>query len=39
MISKNFIRSSVMCTIGGAMPMASGLALLPFYTDLLIGMS
>lgn len=35
MISKKFLQSSVLYTIGGAMPMASGLVLLPFYTDLL----
>jgi O-antigen/teichoic acid export membrane protein len=35
MISKRFLQSSAIYTIGGALPMASGLALLPFYTDLL----
>ena len=35
MISTRFIRSSLLYTLGGAMPMASGLLLLPFYTDLL----
>jgi O-antigen/teichoic acid export membrane protein len=34
-ISGKFFKSSVIYTIGGAMPMASGLVLLPFYTDLL----
>jgi O-antigen/teichoic acid export membrane protein len=35
MISSRFFKSSLIYTIGGAMPMASGLVLLPFYTDLL----
>ncbi len=35
MISKGFFKSSLIYTIGGAMPMASGLILLPFYTDML----
>lgn len=35
MISSRFFKSSLIYTIGGAMPMATGLVLLPFYTDLL----
>lgn len=35
MISKSFLKSSIIYTIGGALPMASGLILLPFYTNLL----
>lgn len=35
MISGKFIKSSLLYTIGGAMPMASGLVLLPFYTNIL----
>lgn len=35
MISGKFFKSSLVYTIGGAMPMASGLVLLPFYTDML----
>src|SRR5688500_10218881 len=35
MISGKFIKSSMLYTIGGAMPMASGLVLLPFYTNML----
>lgn len=35
MISGKFIKSSLLYTIGGAMPMASGLVLLPFYTNML----
>lgn len=35
MISKSFLKSSVIYTIGGAMPMLSGLILLPFYTNYL----
>lgn len=35
MISGRFFKSSLIYTIGGAMPMASGLILLPFYTNML----
>lgn len=35
MISGKFIKSSFLFTVGGAMPMASGLVLLPFYTNRL----
>lgn len=35
MISGRFIKSSLLYTVGGAMPMASGLVLLPFYTNML----
>lgn len=33
MISKGFLKSSIVYTIGGAMPMAAGIILLPFYTN------
>lgn len=35
MISGRFIKSSLMYTIGGALPLASGFILLPFYTNML----
>lgn len=35
MISKSFFKSSVVFTIGGALPMLGGLILLPFYTNFL----
>jgi O-antigen/teichoic acid export membrane protein len=35
MISKKFIKSSLIYTIAGALPLASGLILLPFYANLL----
>ena len=35
MISKSFLKSSLIYTIGGALPMIAGLVLLPFYTDYL----
>lgn len=35
MISKSFLKSSIIYTIGGALPMVAGLALLPFYTNYL----
>ncbi|MBP7808086.1 MAG: lipopolysaccharide biosynthesis protein [Bacteroidia bacterium] len=35
MISKSFLKSSIIYTIGGALPMAAGLILLPFYTNYL----
>lgn len=34
MISKNFIKSSAIYTIAGALPMASAIILLPFYSKL-----
>jgi O-antigen/teichoic acid export membrane protein len=33
MISKGFLKSSIVYTIGGALPMAAGIILLPFYTN------
>jgi O-antigen/teichoic acid export membrane protein len=35
MISKSFLKSSLIYTIGGAMPMAASIILLPFYTNYL----
>ncbi len=35
MISKSFLKSSIIYTIGGALPMAAGLIILPFYTNYL----
>jgi O-antigen/teichoic acid export membrane protein len=35
MISKSFLKSSVIFTIGGSLPMLAGLILLPFYTNFL----
>jgi O-antigen/teichoic acid export membrane protein len=35
LISKNFIKSSVIYTLAGALPMASAVLLLPFYLDYL----
>ena len=35
MISKSFLKSSIIYTIGGALPMVAGLILLPFYTNYL----
>jgi O-antigen/teichoic acid export membrane protein len=35
MISGKFIKSSMLFTIGGVMPLAGGFVLLPFYTNLL----
>ncbi|MBL7917391.1 MAG: oligosaccharide flippase family protein, partial [Bacteroidia bacterium] len=35
MISKGFLKSSIVYTIGGAMPMAASIILLPFYTNYL----
>lgn len=35
MISKGFLKSSIVYTIGGAMPMVAGIILLPFYADRL----
>lgn len=34
-ISKNFLKSSVIYTVAGALPMASALILLPFYVEYL----
>jgi O-antigen/teichoic acid export membrane protein len=33
MISKGFLKSSIVYTIGGALPMVAGIVLLPFYTN------
>lgn len=33
MISKGFLKSSIVYTIGGAMPMAASIIILPFYTN------
>jgi len=33
MISKSFIKSSLLFTLGGALPMVAGILLLPFYTN------
>ena len=35
MISKSFIKSSLLFTLGGALPMVAGILLLPFYTNYL----
>ena len=35
MISKSFLKSSIIYTIGGALPVVAGLVLLPFYTNYL----
>ena len=35
MISKSFLKSSIVFTIGGALPMLAGIILLPFYTNFL----
>jgi O-antigen/teichoic acid export membrane protein len=35
MISKSFLKSSIIFTIGGALPVLAGLILLPFYTNYL----
>jgi O-antigen/teichoic acid export membrane protein len=35
MISKSFLKSSIVYTIGGALPVLAGLILLPFYTNYL----
>ncbi|HQQ94476.1 MAG TPA: oligosaccharide flippase family protein [Bacteroidia bacterium] len=35
MISKSFIKSSLLFTLGGALPMLAGISLLPFYTNYL----
>lgn len=35
MISKSFLKSSIIYTIGGALPMVAGIILLPFYTNYL----
>lgn len=35
MISKSFLKSSFIFTLGGAMPMAASIILLPFYTNML----
>lgn len=35
MISKSFLKSSLIFTIGGALPMAASIILLPFYTNYL----
>jgi O-antigen/teichoic acid export membrane protein len=35
MISKGFLKSSIVYTIGGAMPMLASIILLPFYTNYL----
>jgi O-antigen/teichoic acid export membrane protein len=35
MISKSFLKSSIIYTIGGALPTIGGLILLPFYTNFL----
>ena len=35
MISKSFLKSSIIYTIGGALPMIGSLILLPFYTNYL----
>ena len=35
MISKSFLKSSLVFTVGGALPMVAGLILLPFYTNYL----
>jgi O-antigen/teichoic acid export membrane protein len=36
-ISKSFLKSSILYTIGGAMPMVSGILLLPFYANFFTG--
>jgi len=35
MISKSFLKSSLIFTVGGALPMVASIILLPFYTNLL----
>lgn len=35
MISKGFLKSSIVYTLGGAMPMVASIILLPFYTNFL----
>lgn len=35
MISRSFLKSSIIYTIGGALPVLAGLILLPFYTNYL----
>jgi len=35
MISKSFLKSSIIITLAGALPMVSGILLLPFYTNRL----
>ncbi len=35
MISKGFLKSSIVYTLGGALPMLGGIILLPFYTNYL----
>jgi O-antigen/teichoic acid export membrane protein len=35
MISKGFLKSSIVFTLGGALPMLAGIILLPFYTNYL----
>jgi O-antigen/teichoic acid export membrane protein len=35
MISKGFLKSSIVYTLGGAMPMVASITLLPFYTNYL----
>lgn len=35
MISKSFLKSSFIFTLGGALPMVASIVLLPFYTDYL----
>src|SRR5688572_7977598 len=35
MISRSFIKSSFLFTLGGALPMLAGIILLPFYTNYL----
>ncbi|MCW3076151.1 MAG: hypothetical protein JWO32_760 [Bacteroidetes bacterium] len=35
MISKSFLKSSLIFTIGGALPMVASIILLPFYTNFL----
>src|ERR1044072_625338 len=39
MISKSFLRSSLLFTIGGALPMVSSILLLPFYANMLDDLS
>jgi len=35
MISRSFLKSSIIYTLGGSLPMVASLALLPFYTNFL----
>src|SRR4051812_35270023 len=35
MISRSFLKSSIVFTVGGALPMLAGIILLPFYTNYL----